>query len=118
MCVEKARAENAKRSAANKYHGIALHYWGECYGRTKAQLDALEGKSQTHKCTGSQDYNGCRDEHEHCVGHEYAEYVYKFREFTASEASKKHSFFRTRIYFQLIVETNLILCFSGGNIVK
>ena len=86
VCAEKARLENRKRSGADKFHAFALHYWGECYGRTKSQLEELKKRSESHRCTGSQDYDGCRVVHDHCVGHGYAEYVYQLREASAEES--------------------------------
>eukprot|EP00795_Rhopilema_esculentum_P014505 gene14505-5565_t len=77
-CNEEVKKKNEKRATTGKeaYVGFALHYWGECFGKTKSQTDALMGKDKSHRCTGSQDYAGCADEHAECVGHANAEYVY------------------------------------------
>ena len=65
-----------------------MHFWGECYGRTSAELEALVEKShKRHKCVGNQKYTHCDvDEHEHCTGADYAEAVYKFK--ASSEESR------------------------------
>ena len=83
------KKENEKRATTGKeaYVGFALHYWGECFGKTKSHTDALMGKDKSHRCTGSQDYNGCADEHAECVGHANAEYVYMLP--SKSEESKQ-----------------------------
>eukprot|EP00112_Aurelia_sp_Birch-Aquarium-sp1_P019789 Seg4965.1 transcript_id=Seg4965.1/GoldUCD/mRNA.D3Y31 product=Hemicentin-1 protein_id=Seg4965.1/GoldUCD/D3Y31 len=78
-CDDEARAKNKGRKESEKYAGFALHYWGECYGKTRAQLNALMAKGESHRCTGSQKYDGCRKEHKECVGHEFAEVLYEFK---------------------------------------
>ncbi|XP_065063645.1 rhamnose-binding lectin-like isoform X2 [Rhopilema esculentum] len=80
LCSEAARAANKVRS--EPYVGFALHYYGECYGRTQTQMEALIKKDQTHRCVGNQTYTNCDATHAECVGQEYAEYIYKFREAT------------------------------------
>ena len=78
-CDDAARAKNKERKESEQYAGFALHYWGECYGKTRAQLNALMAKGESHRCTGSQKYDGCRKEHNECVGHEFAEVIYEFK---------------------------------------
>eukprot|EP00795_Rhopilema_esculentum_P001079 gene1079-15413_t len=72
-CSQKAKVDG--------YAGFAMHFWGECYGRTSAELAGLVAKSHSsHKCVGNQKYTHCDvAEHEHCTGVEYAEAVYKFK---------------------------------------
>eukprot|EP00795_Rhopilema_esculentum_P014506 gene14506-5566_t len=74
-CNEEVKKKNEKRATTGKeaYVGFALHYWGECFGKTKSQTDALMDKDKSHRCTGSQDYAGCADEHAECVGHANAD---------------------------------------------
>ena len=72
----------AKKAKEGEFAGFALHYWGECYGKTAAQLEALTSKShQEHRCVGDQTYTKCViGSHAHCTGSDYAEGVYKFKE--------------------------------------
>ena len=95
LCSEATKKANKNRSGPDVYVGFALHYWGECYGKTQAQIDVLKSgdKKQTHKCTGDQSYTGCRDEHTECVGHNFAEYVYELRQKTRAEISKMFDFY-------------------------
>ena len=89
-CDDAARAKNKERKDSEQYAGFALHYWGECYGKTRAQLNALMAKGESHRCTGSQKYDGCRKEHNECVGHEFAEVIYEFK--AAAPKGKLHFF--------------------------
>ena len=66
-----------KLAGGKKYTGFALHYYGECYGRTQADLDKYSLQEQSKRCTGDEEYNGCTEEHKECLGHEYSEFVYK-----------------------------------------
>ena len=66
--------KNADRG--DKFVGFAIHYWGECYGKTQADIDAIGLKKESNRCTGSQEYNGCSKNHTGCVGHHWADYVY------------------------------------------
>ena len=59
------------------YVGFALHFFGECYGRTQSDLARFQRKAQSKRCIGDQTYTTCKDEHKECVGAAYAEYVYK-----------------------------------------
>ncbi|XP_065053844.1 uncharacterized protein LOC135682753 [Rhopilema esculentum] len=64
-------------AGGEKYTGFALHYYGECYGRTQEDLDKYSLQEQSKRCTGDEEYNGCTEEHKECLGHEYSEFVYK-----------------------------------------
>ena len=66
--------------------GFALHNWGECFGKTQGEIDAVGLTEQTHRCTGDQSYSGCKKEHAKCVGHDYADYIYLLG--TAAEKGK------------------------------
>ena len=75
-CKCKENAKKANEGRSDKYIGFAIHNWGECFGKTQAEIDAVGLKEQTHRCTGDQSYNGCNEEHAGCVGHDYADYIY------------------------------------------
>ena len=61
------------------YAGFAMHYWGECYGRTANELNSVSNHNEK-KCVGDQTYVKCdKENHEHCTGRDYAEAVYKFQ---------------------------------------
>lgn len=81
-CSQAAKNANDQRSKDDAYVGFALHYYGECYGRTKAHLETLKKKGQSHRCIGDQTYTKCDDKHQECIGKELAEYIYKFRSYT------------------------------------
>ena len=69
-----------KTKESEKFVGFALHYYGECYGRTKAHVDELMGRtSQAHRCVGDQSYIKCEEDHSECTGKDFAEYVYEFK---------------------------------------
>ena len=74
-CKSKTISANKGRQD-NKFVGFAIHNWGECFGKTQTEIDAIGLKTQTYRCTGSQDYNGCTANHAGCVGHDFADYVY------------------------------------------
>lgn len=80
-CNAAVREKNKNRSKEDQYIGFALHYYGECYGRTAAKLAKLEDqKHQEHLCIGDQSYTKCiHGHHKECVGVQFAEYVYKFK---------------------------------------
>ena len=61
---------------SHKYVGFALHYYGECYGRTQADIDGFKNKDTSNRCIGDQTYTVCKDENHECIGKEFAEYVY------------------------------------------
>ena len=71
-CAEAAKAQG--------FAGYAIHYGGQCYGRTKDQVTALMKKEHINQiCYGEQIYVDClKDEHSHCMGKENAEAVYQF----------------------------------------
>ncbi|XP_065064802.1 uncharacterized protein LOC135691014 [Rhopilema esculentum] len=71
-CAEAAKAQG--------FAGYAIHYGGQCYGRTKDQVTALMKKEHMNQiCYGEQIYVDClKDEHSHCMGKENAEAVYQF----------------------------------------
>ena len=58
-----------------------MHYYGECYGKTKEQLDKLLSKDhKAYRCVGDQQYTVCDlKKHGHCTGKDYAEAVYTFK---------------------------------------
>ena len=78
-CNQKAREKN-KNDPSKQFVGFAIHYWGECYGKNQAEIDAVGLRNQTHRCTGNQSYAGCSDEHVGCVGHGDADYIYLLSE--------------------------------------
>jgi len=65
------------KARERKYAGFAIHFWGECYGKTPAQLTALDKKTRSNECTGDQAYKGCSAEAKECAGHAYTDFVYK-----------------------------------------
>jgi len=71
----------SKLAKKEGFAGFALHYYGECYGRSAAQLEIL--KSNTHqgrKCVGDQTYKVCdKTKHDYCTGVDGAEAVYEFK---------------------------------------
>eukprot|EP00795_Rhopilema_esculentum_P001012 gene1012-15336_t len=71
----------ARKAHEKGFSGFALHYWGECYGKTEEQLQILnEVEQQNDKCIGDQKYSSCNVScHQHCVGKEFAEAVYAFK---------------------------------------
>ncbi len=74
--------ECAKQAKAGGYAGFALHYYGECYGRTNAEIQNIQtnGGHQQHLCVGDQKYDKCdTSAHDHCTGGNYAEGVYAFK---------------------------------------
>eukprot|EP00493_Phyllostaurus_siculus_P024290 UN24629 len=74
--------ECAKRAKAGGYAGFALHYYGECYGRTNAEIQNIQtnGEHQQHLCVGDQTYDICNiTAHDHCTGGNYAEGIYAFK---------------------------------------
>ena len=76
-CNQKAKESNNKRRLSEKFVGFAIQFWGECYGKTQAEIDAVGLKKPTNRCTGSQNYSaGCNDGHEGCVGHGDVDYIY------------------------------------------
>lgn len=79
-CSNAAKKANKKRSPDNVYIGFALHYYGECYGRTQAKIGELTKKGTSHRCIGDQTYTNCENKHTECVGRDHAEYIYKLRE--------------------------------------
>eukprot|EP00795_Rhopilema_esculentum_P014496 gene14497-5558_t len=76
-CESKVKAANEGRTPAEQYVGFALHFWGECYGRTQAQIDSLATRSKSERCTGDQTYKKCYDTNPECTGHAFSEFVYK-----------------------------------------
>ena len=55
-----------------------MHHYGECDGKTEAQLRRLDSqRQQPEKCVGDAYYNACKKEHGECVGREFAEAVYE-----------------------------------------
>ena len=75
-CSLACRCETEARKRS-KYAGFAIHFWGECYGKTQAQLDAVEGSTQSNECTGDQTYTGCFEKDKECAGHAFTDFVYK-----------------------------------------
>ena len=73
------------------YAGFAMHYYGECYGRTESQVNDLVSKQhKEYKCVGDQTYTKCvRGTHDHCTGLDFAEAVYSFRA-TAEESESNY----------------------------
>lgn len=69
--------EEAKRQG---YDGFSMRYQGQCFGKTKSQLDLLlKDEHQNSKCYGEQIYVDClKEEHNYCMGKEEAEAVYQF----------------------------------------
>eukprot|EP00795_Rhopilema_esculentum_P014502 gene14502-5562_t len=78
-CESKVRAANKERAVPEQYVGFALHFWGECYGRTQAHMDSLVSKSKSERCTGDQTYTKCFDKNPECTGHAFSEFVYKLK---------------------------------------
>ena len=78
----------SKLAKKEGFAGFALHFYGECYGRSAAKLEKL--KSSTHqgrKCVGDQTYKVCdKTKHDYCTGMQHAEAVYEFK--SSSEESK------------------------------
>ena len=70
------------------YAGFAMHYYGECYGRSQSQLSGLGSKGhKAEKCVGDQTYTLCdKEKHGHCTGGNFAEAVYIFK--ASSDESK------------------------------
>ena len=74
--------ECAKQAKAGGYAGFALHYYGECYGKTNAEIKEIQtnGGHQQHLCVGDQKYDKCdTSAHDHCTGGNWAEGVYAFK---------------------------------------
>eukprot|EP00112_Aurelia_sp_Birch-Aquarium-sp1_P004443 Seg1505.2 transcript_id=Seg1505.2/GoldUCD/mRNA.D3Y31 product=Hemicentin-1 protein_id=Seg1505.2/GoldUCD/D3Y31 len=69
------------KAAEEGFAGFALHYWGECYGRTAKQLQNINaGNHKEKKCVGDQTYVKCdHKNHQHCTGRSSAEAIYKFK---------------------------------------
>ena len=71
----------SKAAKEGGYAGFALHYYGECYGRS--QNDIEEARSKKHiddKCVGDQEYTICdKSKHDLCTGKEFAEAIYAFQ---------------------------------------
>ena len=77
-------SEAAKKAG---FAGFAMHYYGECYGRTSSQLNELASKEhKMTKCVGDQTYTVCdKAKHDHCTGMDWAEAIYTFK--SSSEES-------------------------------
>ncbi len=74
--------ECAKQAKAGGYAGFSLHYYGECYGKTNAEIQEIQtnGGHQQHLCVGDQTYDKCdTSAHDHCTGGSRAEGVYAFK---------------------------------------
>ena len=71
----------SKAAKESGYAGFALHFYGECYGRTQSEID--EARSKTHienKCVGDQTYTICdKSKHDHCTGIADAEAIYAIK---------------------------------------
>lgn len=63
------------------FAGFAMHYYGECYGRTSAEIEEVVSKEHIKdRCIGDQTYTDCvHGSHEHCTGGASAEAVYRFK---------------------------------------
>ena len=78
----------SKLAKEKGFAGFALHYYGECYGRSAAHIEELKSKThQEGKCVGDQTYTVCnKTKHDYCTGMQRAEAVYEFK--SSSEESK------------------------------
>ena len=75
------------------YAGFAMHFYGECYGRTQSKIDkALSGGHNEDKCVGDQTYTICdMHKHDHCTGKEFAEAIYAFKSETREESKYRET---------------------------
>ena len=68
-----------KAALKKGYAGFAIHFWGECYGKSMQQINALAGRKQSSQCTGDRTFTGCHAKNDECVGHAYTDFVYKIK---------------------------------------
>ena len=89
FCLSRLACKCSKAAKNAGYAGFAMHFYGECYGRSESQLSSLSSKGhEESKCVGDQTYTICdKEKHDHCTGGDFAEAIYVFK--TSADKSKE-----------------------------